>query len=91
MSFSRIYRGLDALDARGAPALEAARQGFLEWAFALDDAALAPEEARDALDRAPTAGTPSPAARAFLGFLGQAANTARARPVRRGGRRRMLN
>lgn len=91
MIFSRIYRGLDALDARGAPALEAARQGFLEWTFALEDAALAPEEARDALDHAPADGTPSPAARAFLGFLDEAARATRTRPVRRGGRRRVLN
>lgn len=91
MPCSRIYEGLRAMEAHGACAREAARLGLLERAFALDDVADAPEAARAALDRIPDADKPSPAARAFLGYLDQAVNLRFGRPHRRGGRRRVLN
>ena len=89
--FSRIYRGLDAMNLQGARARQAARLGFLEWAFALDDMARAPEAARDALDNAPEGSHASPAARAFLDYLDEAARAPVRRGLRRGGRRRVLN
>lgn len=91
MHFTQIYRGLDALDLTGNEAREAARLGFLEWTFALDDVALAPEAARDALDMAPPDARPSPAAEAFLAYLDAAADARFRSGPRRGGRRRSLN
>lgn len=91
MLFSQIYQGLRAMDAKGDMARDAARQGFLEWTFALDDVADAPLEARVALDLLPDDDRPSPAAKAFLGYLDQTANLQISRPLRRGGRRRVLN
>ena len=84
------HRALDALDVEGARARQAGRLGFLEWAFGLDDLMGAPEAARDALDNAPAAPCPSPAARAFLDYLGEAADAPVASGLRRGGRRRVL-
>ena len=91
MTIVRIFEGLDALTARGAPAQDAARQGFLEWVFALDADRSAAEAARDALLRLAPAPAASPAAAAFLGYLDEAARTTPSRPVRRGGRRRFLH
>ncbi|TMM55032.1 hypothetical protein [Sulfitobacter sabulilitoris] len=82
MVFSQILAGLQALDATGAQADQAARQGFLEWVFSLDGCPH--PAARDALDRVPQDMTLEPAARAFVGFLRQAAQP-QTPPFRRGG------
>ncbi|MEX1233820.1 MAG: hypothetical protein WEB56_02395 [Roseovarius sp.] len=81
MSVTQILNGLERSDAVGPDADAVARQGFLEWAFALPGAAT-PEAARAALDAAPCE-VQSPAAQAFLVILSQATMHVPA-PARRG-------
>ena len=91
MAFSQILQGLDDLDAHGDLAREAARMGFLEWVLTLEDGTCAVQAARLVLDDFAQEPPGSPAARAFLGYVGQAAAAAVSGSVRRGGRRRVLN
>jgi len=85
MTVTQILNGLERMEAVGADADAAARMGLLEWAFALPGAAT-PEAARAALDAAPER-VQSPAARAFVRYLGEASRTA-PQPARRGRRSR---
>ncbi len=89
--FLRIFDGLDAMDVHGPGAFEAARLGFLEWVITLDVATDAREAARAALVDLPDEAGASPAARAFLSYLGQAAESSVQPPRRKGGRRRILH
>lgn len=93
MEVSRILHGLDALDATGGAADDAAKQGFLEWALSTEPgrAVLA---AQDALSDIAGQGPFSPAAEAFIRYLNDAAVIVHTVPMRRGGsagRRRMLH
>ena len=87
MSVSRILNGLEMMDETGLDAVQAARLGFLEWAFCAQGGGTA-QAARAALD-SPAAQNPgSDAARAFVGYLREATQ-ALARPRRR--RTRLLH
>ena len=68
MSVTQILDGLEAMPATGAEADSAARLGFLEWVFAMPDAAT-PQAAEAALQTEAAQEASSPAARAFVGFL----------------------
>jgi len=82
MTATRILQGLERSTATGAEADSLARLGFLEWAFGLEGAAT-PAKARAALASPAAQRAESAAARAFVGFLGQATQ-----PVARAGMRR---
>ena len=84
MSISRIIDGLETSDLTGADAAQAARLGFLEWAFCSCEGGT-PQAARDALQYPEARNASSAAARAFVGYLRQATLTA-ATPKRRRGR-----
>ena len=89
MTASRILNGLESLELTGADADAAAKQGFLEWLFAMPGEAT-PQAARDALN-VPEAQNPgSAAAQAFVGCLKQASQ-AMTRPRVRMGRARRLH
>jgi len=72
MSVSRILDGLEHSNATGREADKVARLGFLEWVFSSPDAAT-PQAVRNALNSAAARDPGSAAARAFVGFLRQAA------------------
>ena len=80
MSVSRIIDGLEASDLTGADATQAARLGFLEWAFCSREGGT-PQAARDALQNPEARNASSAAARAFVGYLRQA--TLIATPIKR--------
>lgn len=93
MQFTQILNGLDALDATGGAADDAAKQGFLEWALSTEPGR-AVMSARMALSAVAGQGPFSPAAEAFLQYLNDAAIVSENVPVRRGGasgRRRVLH
>lgn len=91
MIFARILEGLTELEVTGAQARDAARLGFLEWVLTLD-AAQAPQcAAQAALRRVPAGADLSPAAAAFVGYVGDAAALPAGPAIRRGGRRRVLH
>ncbi len=91
MVMSRILGGLDAMDLNGADAVQAARLGFLEWALSRDGDQCARQEARTALALLRPRASYSRAARCFLSYLDEAAAAPAAPPIRRGGRKRVLN
>ncbi|MEO3416409.1 hypothetical protein AAFO92_17295 [Roseovarius sp. CAU 1744] len=82
MSISRILDGLEVIDATGADALQAARLGFLEWAFCARDGGT-PQAARAALGSRAVQNASSDAARAFVSFLQEATQPLTPRPRRR--------
>ena len=84
MSARAIFDSLQTLSA-AAPE-DAARAGFLEWAFGLPEDSVPRAEACAALRRIGGLGAHSAAARAFVGLLEEAALWPAARPARRGGR-----
>lgn len=84
LSISRILNGLEAMDASGADAVNAARLGFLEWAFCATEGGT-PQAAKAALGQRDVQNASSDAARAFVGYL-QEATQALAQPSRRRGR-----
>ena len=89
MTATRILNGLERSTATGDEADTVARLGFLEWAFGLEGDAT-PGAARAALASPAAQEAGSDAARAFVGFLHQAAQPIACRLVRRG-RNRMLH
>lgn len=82
MSITRILNGLEGLEETGADAVQAARLGFLEWAFCARDGGTA-QAARVALDSRAARNASSDAARAFVEFLHDATRPATPRPRRR--------
>ena len=90
MTVHSIFAGLDRLQLQGAAAREAARAGFFQWVLSLEEGASSRDAARVALRRVAGAEPASPAARAFLGYLADAARFGTMAQVhRRGGRRRL--
>lgn len=82
MSITRILNGLEGLEETGADAVQAARLGFLEWAFCARDGGT-PQAARAALDSRVAQNASSAAARAFVSYLRDATQPVAARPRRR--------
>ncbi len=72
MSASQILNGLERSESTGSEADAVARMGFLEWAFAQEGAVTA-ADAREALESREAQTAVSDAARAFVGFLSEAA------------------
>ena len=83
MTATRILDGLERSTATGDEADSIARLGFLEWAFGLDGE-ITPRQARDALASPAAQKADSAAARAFVGFLHEAARPIARSLVRRG-------
>ncbi len=81
MTVSHIINGLETMDLTGAEATQAARLGFLEWAFCDLDGGT-PQAARAALDCAEAQSPNSAAAQAFVSYLREATLTLN-RPKRR--------
>ncbi len=87
MTVSHILNGLETMDLTGPDAAQAARMGFLEWAFC-DREGGTPQAARAALDCPEARNASSDAARAFVGYLHEATQVF-VRPTRR--RARLLH
>ena len=71
MIATRILSGLETLDLTGAEADAAARQGFLEWVFAMPGE-VTPQAVREALQAPEAWRAESDAAQAFVAYLSQA-------------------
>ena len=87
MNLTHILHGLERCAAKGDEASAAARLGFLEWAFCGGDPT--PQAARRALASPAVEQAASDAARAFVGYLRQAAQPLSTQARR--GRRRVLH
>ena len=81
MTVSHILNGLESVDLTGADAAQAARMGFLEWAFCARGGGT-PEAARAALTSPEALSARSDAALVFVDYL-RNATRCMSRPVRR--------
>ncbi|WP_306113209.1 MULTISPECIES: hypothetical protein [unclassified Roseovarius] len=82
MSITRILNGLECMNETGNDAVQAARLGFLEWAFCARDGGT-PQAARAALGDPAAQNASSDAAKAFVAYLRDATRPVVARPRRR--------